>query len=93
MSPTSAPITVIDGVPIFLTQALGGALAALALLLLVTLIALMRGGAARRREHKSRHRLLALSIALVLLFPVISLTDDLHAEQAAMEAAAECKAA
>jgi cytochrome c oxidase assembly factor CtaG len=42
-------------------------------------------GAARRREHKSRHRLLALSVALVLLFPVISLTDDLHAEQAAME--------
>jgi DNA recombination protein RmuC len=44
------PIAVIDGVPIFLPQALGAALAALALLLAVTLIALMRGGAARRRE-------------------------------------------
>ena len=42
-------------------------------------------GAARRREHKSRYRLLALTVALLLLFPVISLTDDLHAEQAAME--------
>jgi len=28
---------------------------------------------------------LALACALVLLFPVISLTDDLHAEQAPME--------
>jgi hypothetical protein len=42
-------------------------------------------GAARRREHNSRYRFLALTVALVLLFPVISLTDDLHAEQAAME--------
>ena len=49
MTPVS-PIAVIDGVPIFLPQALGAALAALALLLAVTLIALMRGGAARRRE-------------------------------------------
>ncbi len=49
MTPVS-PIAVIDGVPILLPQALGAALAALALLLAVTLIALMRGGAARRRE-------------------------------------------
>jgi DNA recombination protein RmuC len=49
MTPVS-PIAVIDGVPIFLPQALGAALAALAVLLAVTLIALMRGGAARRRE-------------------------------------------
>jgi DNA recombination protein RmuC len=49
MIPVS-PIAVIDGVPIFLPEALGAALAALALLLTVTLIALMRGGAARRRE-------------------------------------------
>jgi hypothetical protein len=38
-----------------------------------------------RREHNGRFRFLALACALVLLFPVISLTDDLHAEQAAME--------
>ncbi len=38
-----------------------------------------------RREHNRRYRFLALACALVLLFPVISLTDDLHAEQAAME--------
>jgi hypothetical protein len=37
------------------------------------------------REHNSRYRFLALACALILLFPVISLTDDLHAEQAAME--------
>jgi DNA recombination protein RmuC len=49
MTPVS-PIAVIDGVPIFLPQVLGAALAALALLLAVTLIALMRGGASRRRE-------------------------------------------
>ena len=42
-------------------------------------------GAAKRCEHNTRYRLLALTIALVLLFPVISLTDDLHAAQAAME--------
>jgi hypothetical protein len=40
---------------------------------------------ARRREHNRRYRFLALAVALILLFPVISLTDDLHAEQAAME--------
>jgi hypothetical protein len=42
-------------------------------------------GTIRRREHSSRYRILALAVALVLLFPVISLTDDLHSEQAAME--------
>jgi hypothetical protein len=42
-------------------------------------------GTVRRREHNRRFRLLALACALILLFPVISLTDDLHAEQAAME--------
>ena len=48
---TSAPIAVIDGVPIDLPQALGAALAALALLLVLTLVALMRASAARRRER------------------------------------------
>ena len=42
-------------------------------------------GTARRREHNRRFRLLALACALILLFPTISLTDDLHAEQAVME--------
>ena len=37
------------------------------------------------REHNRRYALLALTVVLILLFPVISLTDDLHAEQAAME--------
>lgn len=32
-----------------------------------------------------RRRILSLVVVLVFLFPVISLTDDLHAEQAAME--------
>lgn len=40
---------------------------------------------AGRREHNRRYRFLALTVVLILLFPVISLTDDLHAEQAAME--------
>ena len=44
---TSAPIAVIDGVAVFLPEALGAALAAL---LALTLIALIRAGAARRRE-------------------------------------------
>jgi len=48
---TSAPIVVIDGVPIDLPQALGAALAALAFLLMLTLVALMRAAAARRRER------------------------------------------
>src|SRR6516162_132099 len=47
---TVAPIVVVDGVSIFLPQALAAALVALAGLLLLTLIALLRSGAARRRE-------------------------------------------
>ncbi len=46
--------------------------------------------AAQRQTAHWRYRalsaqLLALGCALVLLFPVISLTDDLHAQQAVME--------
>jgi len=37
------------------------------------------------RGHRTSLAILALATALVLLFPVISLTDDLHAGQAAME--------
>jgi len=43
-----------------------------------------RGGHAGRHYSRSLATV-ALGCALVLLFPVISLTDDLHAEQAAME--------
>lgn len=43
------------------------------------------GSARQRREHNCRYRILSLACALILLFPVISLTDDLHAEQATME--------
>ena len=38
-----------------------------------------------RRVRSRRHRFICLTVALILLFPVISLTDDLHAEQAAVE--------
>jgi hypothetical protein len=37
------------------------------------------------RDHKTSFGIAALACALVLLFPVISLTDDLHAEQITME--------
>ncbi len=37
------------------------------------------------RGHNRSFAILALASALVLLFPVISLTDDLHGEQATME--------
>jgi DNA recombination protein RmuC len=50
---SATPIAVIEGVPIFLPQALGVALALLAALTLLTLIALWRGGAARRREREA----------------------------------------
>lgn len=43
------------------------------------------GATTSRWPHNSRYRVTALACALVLLFPVISLTDDLHAEQAPME--------
>jgi len=43
-----------------------------------------RGVRAGRHYGRSL-AMVALACALVLLFPVISLTDDLHAEQAAME--------
>jgi len=42
-------------------------------------------GAPTGRGHGKSFGIVALACALVLLFPVISLTDDLHAEQAAME--------
>ncbi len=38
-----------------------------------------------RRARGSRHGLIALGCVLALLFPVISITDDLHAEQAIIE--------
>ena len=40
---------------------------------------------ARQRFCGSLHGLITLGCALIVLFPVISLTDDLHVEQAAME--------
>lgn len=43
-----------------------------------------RFGAQKSRQSQS-FGILALVCTLVLLFPVISLTDDLHAEQVAME--------
>ena len=49
---TSAAITVIGGVPISFSEALGGALSLLALLAVLSLIALWRAGAARRRERE-----------------------------------------
>ncbi len=47
------PIAVLDGVPIFLPEALAAALAALGLLLLLTLIALWRAGRARAWEAEA----------------------------------------
>jgi hypothetical protein len=38
-----------------------------------------------RRRREVPHEFVALGIALLLLFPSISITDDLHAEQAVME--------
>ena len=38
-----------------------------------------------QRGHGTLLGILALACALVLLFPIISLTDDLHIEQAAIE--------
>ena len=49
---TSAPLAVVDGVPISLTDALGAALGLLAALMALCLIALWRAGAARRRERE-----------------------------------------
>jgi DNA recombination protein RmuC len=54
---TFAPIAVINGLPIFLPEALGAALAALAVLLLLALIAMMRGGSARRRGAEAAREL------------------------------------
>jgi len=50
---SASPIAVIDGFPIFLSQALGAALALLAALTFLTLIALWRAAAARRRERQA----------------------------------------
>lgn len=41
--------------------------------------------AARRTPGRPRYVILALGCALLLLFPVISLTDDLHGDPAVME--------
>ena len=51
-----------------------------------------RGGDARvARRVTARQCLLALGCAVVLLFPVISATDDLHAMRAEMEESATSK--
>jgi hypothetical protein len=42
-------------------------------------------GMPTERDHSTSFGIVALACALVLLFPVISLTDDLHAEQVTME--------
>ena len=52
MTIPAAPLAVIDGVPISLTEALGAGLALLAALAALSLIALWRAGAARRRERE-----------------------------------------
>jgi hypothetical protein len=52
-----------------------------------------RGATARRRRFSSLECLLALGCALVLLFPVISATDDLHVMRAEMEDSAASKRA
>jgi hypothetical protein len=44
-----------------------------------------RGGDHRRLAWHSWRRILSLACALVIFFPVISLTDDLHAAQVIME--------
>src|ERR1700678_1903551 len=49
---TFAPIALIAGVPISVSEALGAALSLLAALALLSLIALWRAGAARRRERE-----------------------------------------
>jgi hypothetical protein len=49
---TSAPITVIDGVPIAFSEALGAALSLLAVLAALSLVALWRAGSARQRERE-----------------------------------------
>ncbi|MFZ0772238.1 MAG: hypothetical protein WCA49_02590 [Candidatus Sulfotelmatobacter sp.] len=50
-------------------------------------------GARRERRVSALQCLLALACALVLLFPVISATDDLHAMRAEMEESATNKRA
>ena len=53
MTIPAAPLAVIDGVPISLTEALGAGLGLLAALAALSLIALWRAGAARRRERRA----------------------------------------
>ncbi len=58
------------------------------LLVVVSMVVWQRHGLLLRRPRRargSRHGLIALGCVLVLLFPVISITDDLHAEQAILE--------
>jgi hypothetical protein len=47
--------------------------------------ALGQEGTPTRRDHSQSYRVVVLACALILLFPVISVTDDLHQEQAVME--------
>jgi DNA recombination protein RmuC len=62
-------LIVLDGFPLTFGQALGGALAAIALLLLALVVALLRAGAARRREAEAaaaRQRELEARIAAIV---------------------------
>lgn len=60
-------------------------------LVIGALAAFVRGrrGTARTREDSCRKPLLALACVLVLLFPVISASDDLHPAQAVFEDASK----
>lgn len=57
------------------------------LLLVLPAYGIWRQGALRKPQNRfnSRQGLLALGCLLVLLFPIISATDDVHAMQAEME--------
>jgi hypothetical protein len=55
------------------------------LLFMASLVWRQKSRWSRHQSKRSRHSLVAMGCALAVLFPVISLTDNLHGEQAVLE--------
>jgi hypothetical protein len=55
------------------------------LLIMASLVWRLKSRWPRHQSKTSRHSLVAMGCALTILFPVISLTDNLHGEQAVLE--------
>jgi len=55
------------------------------LLVIASLVWRLKSRWPRHRSRRSKHGLFAMGCALTILFPIVSLTDNLHGENAALQ--------